>query len=310
MISVYKSNYSSFAQIHNDAIIAFCREPNRKKLSINNLNSSVVANFGTIITSFSELLLATPQQIFLLKNAYDMKNVAERAAIKKELGMIGMYTRFTDKNCEFEYNGNQYNSIYLANNIDIKTCPYCNENTTYSFKYKAKNSYRRTFDWDHIVPKRKYPFLAISFFNLVPACKVCNQLKQEELVLVNPHSNFNPDLTYRFVVKGKHVGFVDDSSKIDLVLKVKRGAGGSALINIIDKVGLDARIPTQVDLVRDILNKKVLYKSVYWSGLENFVSINSKKKINLLNLFFGVQFNHEDYYKRPYSKLTSDIIKK
>lgn len=310
MISVFHSNYSTFAQVHNDAIVDYCDVPTRKKLKLSTLDKHILSNFGTIITTFSELLLATPQQLFDLKATYDKMKPNQQEEVKKHLGMKGMYNKFIDKNCEFMYKGSQYNSNYLADKNDIKTCPYCNENTTYSFYYKTTKSYRRTFDWDHIIPKEEYPFLAISFYNLVPACKVCNFLKIDRIILASPHSNFNPDLTYTFKVKGKHTDFITDTSSLNLLMKVKKNPGGKALIDIIDKVGLDARLATQMELVRDILNKKILYKSAYWKSLEDFVSVSSGKKINLLNLFFSAQFNHEEYYKRQYSKLISDLIKK
>lgn len=161
--------------------------------------------------------------------------------------------------------------------------------------------------------------------SIVSSPKICHQIEEKLAVYFLAYPDFNIYLNKKkldfekfitnkvedtFKVKGKHTDFITDASGLNLVMKVKNPPGGKALIDIIDKVGLDARLATQMELVRDILNKKILYKSAYWKGLENFVSVNSGKKINLLNLFFSAQFNHDEYYKRPYSKLISDLIKK
>ena len=310
MISVSKSNYSTFAGEHEEAIINFCSNKRRRSFKKNQLDKDIKSYFGGIVNDLSELLMASPEELFKLMVYFDGKTATVRSNIRKKLDLKDLYDRFIKSNSPYKLsNGIIYNSSYLAQKIDIKTCPYCNENASYSFYYKSANKYRRTFDWDHIIPKDKYPFLAISFYNLIPACKVCNHLKLNKIIDISPHDNFNPDKTYSFRVKGKNMGFISDSSSINLLLKVKSNKGGKALINAMEKVGLDARLATNTDLVKDILNKKIIYKSSYWNSLENFVAKNSKSKIKLLDLFFSAYFNPEDYYKRPYSKLTSDLLK-
>ena len=55
--------------------------------------------------------------------------------------------------------------------LGIKVCPYCNMNYVvpiYGIKGKARA------DLDHFYAKHVYPYLSMSIYNLVPACKVCN----------------------------------------------------------------------------------------------------------------------------------------
>jgi len=63
--------------------------------------------------------------------------------------------------------------LYLApimQEIGIYTCVYCNdENTVYSDE--SEEAY---YHFDHWLPKDKYPFLCICFFNLYPCCSKCN----------------------------------------------------------------------------------------------------------------------------------------
>ena len=58
-------------------------------------------------------------------------------------------------------------------------CPYCNDSPI-DIVRKEENSGCGDkevlyFDLDHFYPKSKYPFFALSFYNLIPSCTICNQ---------------------------------------------------------------------------------------------------------------------------------------
>lgn len=59
----------------------------------------------------------------------------------------------------------------LMNSIGIRTCPYCNRN--YITRYGINGS-KSTADLDHFYQKEQYPLFALSLFNFVPSCPVCN----------------------------------------------------------------------------------------------------------------------------------------
>ncbi len=67
--------------------------------------------------------------------------------------------------------------------LNLKVCPYCNReyiNTVDRIKLDEKTELKGVRpDFDHFFPKSKYPFLSCSIFNLIPACKFCNQLKRD-----------------------------------------------------------------------------------------------------------------------------------
>lgn len=50
----------------------------------------------------------------------------------------------------------------------ISICPYCGKERV----IESKRSKRQI---DHYLPKRKYPFFAPCYFNLIPACDLCNE---------------------------------------------------------------------------------------------------------------------------------------
>lgn len=63
-----------------------------------------------------------------------------------------------------------------AERLKIKTCYYCEMSyvNTYSYWDQGAMVTRRQFDVDHFLPKDDCPLLALSLFNFVPSCQVCN----------------------------------------------------------------------------------------------------------------------------------------
>lgn len=53
-------------------------------------------------------------------------------------------------------------------NTGLKICPYC------GMEYiRPTNKSKKQID--HFFPKRKYPFLALCYYNLIPSCDICNE---------------------------------------------------------------------------------------------------------------------------------------
>lgn len=91
----------------------------------------------------------------------------------------------------FNYDSN-YRDNYItpffrehAEELKLYTCHYCDIAYINSFDYHdPREGWKKKshFDLDHVIEKSSYPFLALSLFNLVPSCPVCN----ERLKGVNP----------------------------------------------------------------------------------------------------------------------------
>lgn len=60
----------------------------------------------------------------------------------------------------------------FVDNRDLKICPYCGA-TSINVCYKKDGTPIHP-PIDHFLPKSKYPFLAMNFFNLIPVCPSCN----------------------------------------------------------------------------------------------------------------------------------------
>lgn len=66
------------------------------------------------------------------------------------------------------------------NGLDIHTCHYCDMTYINYFQYEEitrkgrKKGIRTQFDLDHVLDKGRCPIVALSLYNLVPACPTCN----------------------------------------------------------------------------------------------------------------------------------------
>lgn len=92
---------------------------------------------------------------------------------------------------------------------EISFCPYCWKVPLISFE--KNNKKLRTFDLDHFFPKSepKYSHLSVNFYNLVPACKWCNQIKSSSFpksgLVFHPYFWWIDTLT--FVINSTYIDF-------------------------------------------------------------------------------------------------------
>lgn len=89
----------------------------------------------------------------------------------------------------FKYNdvSNNY-GFDIVTRFDLRFCPYCNDEPIPTI-VGAKRNYRAAID--HFYPKARYPFLAVSLFNFIPAGTRCNSGFKSESDMVG---YFNPSI--------------------------------------------------------------------------------------------------------------------
>lgn len=78
---------------------------------------------------------------------------------------------------EYDYfsDSKGWNAYLFQKDLEIEVCPYCATQNIFLYKNDLilkKGQTRGVLD--HFFDKGTYPFLAVSLYNLVPCCKVCN----------------------------------------------------------------------------------------------------------------------------------------
>lgn len=104
----------------------------------------------------------------------------------------------------------------IINVLGITVCPYCNQNHI-NIVHDKGGKLRFWGDLDHFHDKRTYPQLAVCLYNLIPVCKVCNQLKSfKSGKIANPYDNdYKTEITFRTEfddesLKAAIFGYTDD----------------------------------------------------------------------------------------------------
>lgn len=238
-------------------------------------------------------------------NEYELAPPGERkntAFGKFKKDMEELYEDFMKSTRRYETFGMQ-----LSRSLNIRTCPYCNRSYTFSIDEKMDEASDKRVkvrpEFDHFYPKSKYPCLALCFYNLIPSCPVCNHLKKEREIDLNPYLIDTENSPIYFNLKNEK----EVKTAEDIVLEVKSSDGrGSGNIEVL---GLQHLYNEHKDYVKEMMDKAVAYDKSYYDGLmESFRGMDLNAQ-DIENRIWGTYTECSDLGKRPLSKLTRDILK-
>ena len=203
---------------------------------------------------------------------------------------------------ENQYMLNVYKDFANASNEHFKKL-----NNTQIYGKDEEKQFRRTCQLDHFYPKSEYPYLALSFYNLIPVCSVCNKIKLDNKMKVNPYNIKNSDehiiFDYKFNISINKVS--PDTSYMSSDFKSNW-----------DVLGLEELYKVHTNYLNDLLIRIEIYNKLYTEDIENLInklSVNKgKNTMDLLEkdverIFLGNYLNEEELNKQPLSKLTKDI---
>ncbi|MGE6602700.1 hypothetical protein ACQKEY_13325 [Lysinibacillus fusiformis] len=228
---------------------------------------------------------------------------------------------------EYDYfkNASEWNAYKYLKELKVIICPYCNSQFTYVYE---SSEGRTRANLDHFFDKATYPFLAISLYNLVPSCKVCNSdLKHKKTVSLKTHySPFEVEIEKRIKLKRKIVPpeeliSINSEGLEDYVATI---LGVNEDFNIIFEYDeyeeyYGQKIKGNIELfhldklynefhkvyVQDIIKKGLIYNQVYLQQLAYSSTLIFKDEIELHNSLFS---DSTDDKKKILGKLTRDII--
>lgn len=278
--------------------------------------------FSTIFfdISFKDIIFAKIEDLICLINKIELRIIEQSILIKKiknpkaKIKEEILIYEARDKIKEiFKYEGNnQSNKItpFFTKNFNFRTCFYCNKDFITNFNAKKEVS---TFQLDHFYDKGTYPYLALSFYNLIPSCPTCNSSKVKGSANTFKNNCIAPNSqNFDFHQKVKFKLFLDDScenlhikSKDDIDITLKE-----PLTNLYDKYieifKLNERYKAHKDIVFDMIQKAELYPESRLKELQDLTGIPFQQiKKDIFNLID----ENEDLSKQPFSKLIVDMSK-
>lgn len=305
MIQIKRSNIDDLAKDHY------------KNLKIHiekKLKHQGGAVYGFLLKNLEIVLKGNPNQ---LQTEIIDKFPRHQRKTHKRLKTIFDYDNFTKRK--------RYGAYKLAQKLDVRTCPYCNR--LYTFTLDTKSGKTRP-EFDHFYNKTTYPYLALSFYNLIPSCHVCNSsLKGTKLFSVATHVNpfvegFSNDIKFNIKLnnnkkpKAKEisndygVGFFYGVFKdFNIKLKVDKPVSQKqvrANANI-ECFKLEELYNEHKDYVVEIVQKAVVYNNDYMNELVRLFPALFRDQKDVKRMILSNYIDEENFDKRVLSKLTKDV---
>ena len=221
---------------------------------------------------------------------------------------------------KFPNHTGEWNRHKLLSLMEIEVCPYCQRN--YISSFEENDDKRTTADLDHFYPKSLYPFLALSLYNFIPSCQICNSRfkgTKDTYNSVYPYEESFDDLGAKFKASKEIIdeilGEKDVNFFVEIDYKNLKNKDKEKVEKSIKNLGLDKVYKkSHNQYVMDLLNTIEKYPEKY---LESCVEIfdkfykdkNEKEKI----IKYFIDIVKEPYRKRieneePLAKLTKDIL--
>lgn len=195
---------------------------------------------------------------------------------------------------------------WLAQKLDVNTCPYCNRQYTFTINSQKKTKPQ----FDHFYPKSKYPYFALSFYNLVPCCSICNHIKKDiKKELIHPYYEGFDDSCYFDI---NHKDYILNNKKISVRFNFIEGCDLKFIEkckNSVKEFALEDLYNKHSDYIEEIIEKAYSYNDSFYDSLIHDFSQMGKTPSEIDRLIFGNYIDLADNEKRPLSKLTRDLLK-
>jgi len=288
---------------------------NKIKEHIKNLNLDSIykilnekdSTFKEIFKNYTlkELITVEPERI---------QNILNSLSEQEKIKSIEFIFNYTDLQKD-------YITPFFQEYINNQICFYCNKEFITSFA-KNEKDYCSTFQLDHFYDKGKYPYLALSFYNLIPSCATCNSGKvkgtkdcfkydklireksfDNETCLSPNHKNFNFENKVKFKLflsdKCKNLD-IKNKESIEIPLKENYSNEYDKYIEVFK---LNERYKAHKDIVYEMITKAELYPESRLKELQDLTGIPFQQiKKDIFNLS-----DEKDLSKKPFSKLIKDI---
>ena len=204
-----------------------------------------------------------------------------------------------DKVRDYKYN-NKKISIALTEDLNLTVCPYCNRDYI-----NGRSDDKSGCQLDHFFCRSNYPFLAVSLYNLVPSCSVCNNIKREHVGLVSPFDDrfeFDNEIKFSYIKSKDYIELKRNNQS-----KIKKN---------IDTLKLEDAYQIHISEVKKILEKKETYVASNLDEIAECINkwTDKRRKCGeidrhyLQNLIYGKEIVAKDYKTYALGKFKHDIL--
>jgi 5-methylcytosine-specific restriction endonuclease McrA len=276
-------------------------------------NPSLQAMLTYLIRSFKPIIKAKPADLCKIIKSFRTKNWQSLLFQPETSKLNSVGKKLLDA---FSYERLRSTKLTnLASILNIKSCLYCNSQYTLTVRPNSKT--KTKFQYDHFFPKKTYPYLSISLYNLIPSCASCNQSKSERNYslseLVHPYIEDFHNLTQFQINDEAHVKLLLNEKIPESKIKIR-------LTNLdIPKVknqnaftSIESIYKRHTDIANEIYQKAYAYNNGGKLALLNLEKDGKHLFNSHLELEQMLLSNYplsSDINKRPLSKFMQDLAK-
>ena len=206
----------------------------------------------------------------------------------------------------FNYTGRRKHLLKYYSSTEFNICLFClAQSTTIYTSSKSKYVYL-TGNLDHIKPKSKFPFLAVSLNNLIPVCAHCNQRKSDNPFEYNPFNQLDQhefDFSNCLETDKKKVVVLNTLDKLKIA---KKKGNTSDLITRLDFSDLYKNFSGNAKIMVERFHK--FHSNGYKAHLESV--INGKDTTSEMKYFISeIPLVDKNIVKYPLTKFKIDLYK-
>lgn len=244
--------------------------------------------------NLKKIILATPDQMNKQISIWEKRKIGSKILLQRLSQVLIPYYEIIAKK----------KGHFLVDQLQLKTCPYCNRQFIHSFKGRTLERP----ELDHFYPKQEFPLFCLSFYNLIPACHSCNHIKMEERLGVNPYQK---GFRSHFVITDNR-GVKLTKSKIykltkkEIRLSFDRNDVEEEMN--VSVLGLEDVYNKHTDYVKELIDKSMAYDEHAKKALINSFQGAGYHPRQVHDFIWGRHLMEAEYEDRPLSKLTKDIL--
>ena len=295
-----KSTFNSFSEVRKKSIL-------KRKYKNNYQAMRELLNFLSDDKNIKRILISKPNDLLNIDNEINDLIKIPLINFRELFEAIFSYDKFISIKNDY------YNAYDLAKALNINTCPYCNRQYTFTV-IEEQNIIRPEFD--HFFARSDYPILALSFYNLIPSCHICNSNLKGDTQFdldnyLHPYlEGFNDDAYFVYKLQNydsdpsnvnNYVLDIEIASKCNAD-KQKKIKSNIALFRLREIYNYHKDIIGEINLNYSRNSKR------YLDHLEE-LSTGVSTKEEIYRFYFNNYLLQEEHSNRVLSKFTRDIVK-
>lgn len=202
----------------------------------------------------------------------------------------------------------------IHSRFGLEVCPYCNRQYITSFENRETKKETVTADLDHFYPQSLFPLFALSLYNLIPSCLVCNRVIKLNRFqdIWNPYKKgFDKNACFQITGAEAITSLTgsNDAFKLNLVNVAPAATDDFRLTdNTLTFFKFHEIYQSHKQYVRELLYKKHAYSEGYLNRLQDIFRYAKIGDADANLILYGHDIDAAKTDRRILGKLTYDLV--